>query len=111
MMDTLLSLLNALSSGVISLALIGLVLSAKVHDGIVIKVGLISMAFGFGSIALRMVNGLGPEDLYGLARSLLLVNAGLAVVIVGYLLRRSRSGHPIRRASDWAASGTAQVES
>ncbi len=100
-MDLLLSWVNAAACGLISLALVGAILSPKVHDGIVIKVGLICLAAGFGAIALRLVDGVGPDDVIGLERALLLVNAGIAVVIVGYLMRKALR-HPVRRSSDWA---------
>ena len=50
-MDLLLSWVNAAACGLISLALVGAILSPKVHDGVVIKVGLICLAAGFGAIA------------------------------------------------------------
>lgn len=101
-MDMLLSWINAAACGLISLALIGAILCPKVHDGIVIKIGLICLAAGFGAIALRLINGIGPDEVVGLERSLLLVNAGIAVVIVGYLMRKARRHHPVRRSTDWA---------
>lgn len=101
-MDLLFSWLNAAACGLISLALIGAILSPKVHDGIVIKIGLICLAAGFGAIALRLIDGVGPDEVVGLERALLLVNAGIAVVIVGYLMRRARVHHPVRRSTDWA---------
>lgn len=99
-MDAVLALINAASSGLIALALIAAIVSTRVHDGVVIKVGLIGMALGFGSIALRLLDGLTNSDAAGLAKSLVLINAGIAVAIVGYLLRRVRAGHQVRRASD-----------
>lgn len=89
-MDLLLSWINAAASGLISLVLIGAILSPKVHDGVVVKIGLICLAAGFGAIALRLLDGIGPDEVVGLERALLLVNAGIAVVIVGYLMRASR---------------------
>lgn len=102
MMDLAFQLFNAVACACITMALIGAVLSPKVHDGIVIKVGLSSMALGFGSLALRMFDITSPVDLSGLARSLLLINAGIAVVIVGYLVRHAKAGHSMRRITDWA---------
>lgn len=99
-MDALLAIINAAASGLIALALIAAIVSTRVHDGVVIKVGLIGMALGFGSIALRLLDGLTNSDAAGLAKSLVLINAGIAVAIVGYLLRRARAGHQVRRASD-----------
>lgn len=99
-MDAVLALINAASSGLIAVALIAAIVSTRVHDGVVIKVGLIGMALGFGSIAIRLLDGLTNSDAAGLAKSLVLINGGIAVVIVGYLLRRARAGHQVRRASD-----------
>lgn len=101
-MDFALSLINAIACSAISLALVGAILSTRIHDGVIVKTGLISMALGFGSIALRMFDGSVEGDGQGLARSLLLVNAGLAVVILGYLYRSRRKRHPLARTTDWA---------
>ena len=108
-MDVVLSLINAFASGLIALALIGAVLSPRVHDGIVIKLGLISMALGFGAVALRMADELLREG-DGIERALALINGGIAVVILGYLLRRARAGHPVRRMTDWGDLDTQPLE-
>lgn len=107
-MDVVLSLINAFACGLIALALIGAVLSPRVHDGVVIKLGLISMALGFGAIALRMADELLRGD--GIERALALINGGIAVVILGYLLRRARAGHPVRRMTDWGDLDTQPLE-
>lgn len=109
-MGMALTLFNAAACGLIALALVGAILSPKVHDGIVIKAGLISMALGFGSIAVRMLDGLGVDEAVHLARSILLINAGLAVVILGYLWRVARRGAPQRRINDWADFDTRPIE-
>ena len=98
-MDYLLSTMNAIACGLISFALIGAVISPRVHDGIIIKVGLSSMALGFGSIAVALLFDI--ANVVSLERSLLMVNAGIAVVILGYILRRMRSRHALRRVTDW----------
>ena len=99
-MITILMLTNAAACGLITLVLVGLVLHPGVHDGVVIKTGLISIAVGFGSIALRLLDA--PWiDGQGMARSLLLINAGLAVVIIGYVWRCRRARHPLKRSTDW----------
>lgn len=101
-MDLILSLSNAAVCGVLSLLLMGMVLSNRVRDGIVIKAGLIAMALGFGAVALCFVDGSAMGDGMRLAPAILLVNIGIAVVIVGYLWRAYRAGHPLVRRTDWA---------
>ena len=105
-MDAALSLINAAACGLITLALVGAILSPRVHDGVIVKVGLISMALGFGSIALRMFDGSVAGDAVGLVRSILLVNAGIAVAILGYLFRSKKARHPLLRTTDWATLET-----
>lgn len=101
-MDSMLTWGTAAFNGVVSLVLMAAVLSPRVHDGVVVKAGLISMSLGFGSIALRTADGLYAWDGIGLSHSMLLVTAGVAVVMVGYAHRVWRRGHPLRRArSDW----------
>lgn len=92
-------ILNSVACGLIALAMIVAVLHPRVHDGVIVKVGLISMALGFGSIALRLFDGVGDGDATHLARSILMISAGVGIVLVGYILRNMR--HPARRLSDW----------
>lgn len=101
-MLTLLQLINAGASGLICLALLGAILSPRVHDGVIMKVGLICMALGFGAMALRLWVGIKAADVQSLERALLLINAGIAVFILGYLLRKTRhpNAPPI---TDWGA--------
>lgn len=98
-MITFLALLQAFSCGLISLALIGAVLSSQVHDGVIIKVGLICMSTGFGALALRMVSLEFPLDIPGVIRSLTLITSGIAVFIIGYLLRKAK--YPREHLTDW----------
>lgn len=100
-MDTIIAVINALSCSIVALGLISAVLSRRVYDGVIVKVGLCSMALGFICVALHMLK-IGQADLQGLARAMLLINSGIAVVIIGYLLRARRLGHKMRRVSDWA---------
>jgi len=95
----LLDLLNAAACGSIALILIAGVLHPRVQDGIIVKVGLISMALGFGSIAMRSFDGVTEGDAAHLARSVLMISFGAFVVLAGYVLRNMR--HPARRLSDW----------
>ena len=109
-MDTLFSFVNAGAFGLICFALLGAILSPRVHDGVVVKIGLICMALGFGAIALQLWRGIEANDLLSLERALLLVNAGLAVVIIGYLWRKAKVHHPVRRSTDWADLDAQSVE-
>lgn len=92
-------LLNAAACGLIALVLIFAVLHPRVQDGIVVKVGLISMALGFGSISVWSLDGLAEGDAQHMARSTLMISAGAFVVLAGYVIRNLR--HPARRLSDW----------
>ncbi len=102
-METLLSWINASACGLISLALVGAIISPRVHDGVVIKAGLICLALGFGAMALLLLNPdmLGYRAL-GMERALMLVNAGIAAVIVGYLMRKAKHRCRVTGSTDWA---------
>ncbi len=99
-MDFLISALNAMTSLLIAVTLAAMMLSRRIHDGIVIKAGLGSMALGFVVVTLHMLK-IGSADVLGLQRALLLINSGIAVVIVGYLVRHRGAGHALRRITDW----------
>jgi hypothetical protein len=100
-MDVLVTWINAGASLVIALTLIVAILSKRVRDGIVIKIGLGSMALGFLVVAMHLMRIAGA-DVQGLQRALLLINSGTSVVIFGYLFRAHRAGHSLRRITDWA---------
>lgn len=100
-MDFLISALNAMTSLIIAITLATVMLNQRIRDGIVIKAGLGSMALGFVVVALHMLK-IGSADVLGLQRALLLINSGIAVVIVGYLVRHRGAGHALRRITDWA---------
>ena len=103
-MDAVLSLFNAAGCGAIAMALIWAVLSPHVHDGVVIKSGLILMALGFGAVAVRMLD---PWSVMGetmgeaLSRAILLINIGAAVTFLGYRWRVRHRPKVRRRATDW----------
>lgn len=99
-MDTLIAIINAGSSALIAVCLIWAVLDKRVLDGLVIKVGLCSMAMGFIVVSLHMLE-IGAADVRGLQRAMLLINSGIAVVILGYVFRHRSAGHALRRVSDW----------
>lgn len=103
-MDATLSLANALGCGAISLFFVWAVLSPHVHDGVVIKSGLILMALGFGGLAIRLLDPASApagQLADSLSRCLLLINAGAAVAFVGYRWRTRHKPRVRRRATDW----------
>lgn len=98
----MLEILNGMACAAMALGLSWAVLHPGVHDGIVIKAGLILMVVGFGTLALRLLAGLQEGDAIYLSRSVLMVNAGALIVAAGYGLRRARAGgRPRRRSSDF----------
>lgn len=96
----MLSLLNAAVFGTLSLMLLWAILSHRVRDGILVKLGLIGMTCGFGAVALQMLHA-GPPDGVGLSRALGLVWSGAAVVALRYAWRVRQAGHHFRRVTDW----------
>lgn len=101
-MGLVLSAANAAVCGMLSFLLVWMVLSPKVRDGVVIKSGLSTMAFAFAMLSLL---SLAPETKWDgelFQRGTLMLGAGIAVVIVGYLWRAHRAGHAHRRRTDFA---------
>jgi hypothetical protein len=107
-MDLALSILNAVVFALLAVVLVVLILHPRINDGVVIKAGLISMAAGFGALALLFWDGIGPPELLGVQRALMLINAGIAVVVIGYLVRSG--GHGLRRVTDWAQLRTEAMD-
>ena len=101
-MDLLLAWANGIVCALIACGLLAAILSPRVRDGVVIKVGLICMALGFGGIAVDMLEGLEDGNAVRLSRCIALVSAGVIIVAGGYLHRCARAGAPQRRVSDWS---------
>jgi hypothetical protein len=103
-MDSLVTLINTAVCCILAAAATWACLSPRVHDGIVIKLGLIGLALGFASHAWIVHDGIDAFDAVGLARAQLMINAGMLAVVVG-VMRRARPGRrghaPERRASDF----------
>jgi hypothetical protein len=85
-------------------------LSPRVHDGIVIKLGLIGLALGFAAYAWIVHDGIDAFDVVALTRAQLMINAGMVLVVLGWLRRGRPSRHhaPERRASDFVDLDTAE---
>ena len=91
---------NALVSLVLCVASAWAIMSPRVNDGIVIKVGLICLSLGFmGIFFFHVSTPVGPHPL---AVAQAIVHMGMLICAVGYLLRRRRHQGPrCRRVSDW----------
>jgi hypothetical protein len=77
------------------------VLSPRIHEGLIIKSGLITLITGLLAYAGLTLSGI--ETWSGLGKAAVLQHAGMCVAIAGYALRKA-SGKRCRRASDWLAS-------
>jgi hypothetical protein len=108
-MDQIFTAINAALCGIISLGLIGAILSHRVKDGVIIKTGLILLAVGFAAISARLLDGVTVSDVMALERALFLVSAGLSIVILGYLRKKSNPKKLHRRESDFVEMDQAEL--
>ncbi|MBC7729137.1 MAG: hypothetical protein H7242_16310 [Microbacteriaceae bacterium] len=92
---------NAATALLLALLCAWAVLSPRVRDGIVIKLGLIGMSLGFFVTFWAVADGMDCDDLNALARAGLLTRGGLLIVIAGWAWRVAHTGHALRRANDW----------
>lgn len=100
-MDDLFAAANGILCTLYALVMVAGIVSPQVRDGIVVKVGLIFMAVGFGALAVQSTGMHKPGGMLNVDRALLLTNAGAAVAALGYLRRKHHKRHPARRSSDW----------
>jgi hypothetical protein len=101
-MDTLIHWVNLVVCAVLALALATAVLSPRVRDGIVMKLGLMSMSLGFAITAYRLWDGWDCSDLQAEGRALAMIHIGVLLAALSYALR-SRGGRlKLRRRTDWA---------
>lgn len=92
---------NVLVGSCFLVGLVYAVLSPKVHDGIIVKLGLAQMALGFMVSTYALANGIDCTDVQTLDRAIALVNSGAITVVVGYLLRTGYGRKKRRRSTDW----------
>jgi len=82
-----------------------LVMSPRIKDGVIIKFGLIAMTLGFffrcAGIFDGLIYGLDRMDVVYLSRSNAVINGGLIVVVIGYLVRTKAGAKKQRRRTDW----------
>jgi hypothetical protein len=76
-----------------------IVLSERIDEGFVIKVGLVTMIAGLLMTGYFTLAGL--ETFRGLWISSMLTKVGLCVAIVGYWFKRRKACHNLFRSTDW----------
>jgi 1,4-dihydroxy-2-naphthoate octaprenyltransferase len=100
---------NCLASLVLSIATGWAVMSPRVKDGIVIKIGLVCLSVGFVGIFFFHISR--PDGPHPLASAQALVHLGVLICAAGYVLRtRRHSGVSKRRASDWVQPGATSCD-
>lgn len=104
----LITVFNVIVGSLFVVALTYAVLSPKVHDGIVVKLGLSLMALGFLVSTYALANGADCTDVKTLDGAIALVNFGAVTVLAGYLLRTGYGRKKKRRFTDWADLDEAQ---
>jgi len=92
-MDRVIDLLNIAACGLLSTGCLWAVLSPRVQDGIVIKLGLGLLAAGFFGVGMALA---GERPQFVIERALALVHLGLLVVGAGIALRWKRAGRVYR---------------
>lgn len=89
-------------SGVVSLvtafAIGWLILSPRIHEGALIKLGLITIVFGLLASVAHTFDG--TDGWYAIWASSLAIRFGILLVVLGLLWRRKRCGS-WRGATDW----------
>lgn len=99
-------LMNGIISAMGVLALSWVVMHPKIHEGLVIKLGLVAMIFSLAATATLTLTG--TEDWTALWRAGFVLRLGLFVAGCGVIYRaygsRWRDQAPKRRASDWAGT-------
>lgn len=86
-------LINGVVSSACALVLTRVVLSPEIHEGIVIKTGMIAMIFSLFGTAVHMFTK--SEDFEALVRAFITLVSGIGLVLFGGFLR-SRRGRRIR---------------
>lgn len=97
-MDEIVTAFNVVASAALCVAIAAAIMSDRVRDGIVVKIGLILLALGMAGTALVLANGLDPSDVWRLnnTRGVMLLGA---LIVVGGVLWRVRRGE--RRSTDF----------
>lgn len=100
-MDEIIVTFNTAFSGLFALFLMWAVLSRRVKDGVIIKAGMICMAFGFLAKVPSLYDGFQRSDMIGLTRANGLIHVGIIIVVLGYVVRTKAGAMKQRRRTDW----------
>lgn len=95
----ILDLYAAACSLAIGLCASACVMSRRVRDGIIVKLGLVCLALAHLVLAVLYLQVESVPLAYRAAGSL--AHTGLLLMLVGYLFVRKRSGGQCRRRTDW----------
>lgn len=97
-MDKLLGVLNVMACGALAAAAGWAIMSTRVRDGVVIKLGLIGVVVGFAALGYSLAV---YAPVFIIERCLATLHGGLLVVVAGWWMRGRRAPAPKRRKSDW----------
>lgn len=100
-MDGLAAIVNALVSAVLCAASGYAVVSPRVRDGILAKIGLVAISIGFGVSAVALMASPGCDGAVTIGRAHMMVHVGLLVVAAAWCVRVRRHRRVLRRASDF----------
>lgn len=104
-MDHIIAIGNLVACGLLAAGALWAVLSPRVQDGIVIKIGLGAMSLGFAALGAALADG---RELQHVGRALGLVHAGLVLVAAGIALRWRRAGR-VYRIDEWITPPTVAI--
>jgi hypothetical protein len=83
------------------------ILSPRVRDGTIGKIGLMCCSVGFAAMAIKMSDGFASDDLWAIANVMVLINIGAALLAAEWAWRSFRARRVLRRMSDWMDLDTA----
>ena len=104
-MDHIIAIGNLVACGLLAAGALWAVLSPRVQDGIVIKIGLGAMSLGFAALGAALGDG---RELQHVGRALGLVHLGLLVVAAGIGIRWKRAGR-VYRIDEWITTPTVAI--
>lgn len=85
---------------IVGLAIAGLVISPKINDGVILKVGMVLCSLGFMGASM-----IAAERGGGYLNCMYLIGLGVLVCVLGFLYRCVGPSCKKRRASDWLKLG------